>query len=42
MLIKLASIRADAEFADAVDRAQDAGRKYIKVASKFLTGDTGK
>lgn len=38
MLIKLASVRPDATLAEAVERAQEAGRKYIKVASQFLTG----
>ena len=37
MLIKLASIRGDAKLADAVREAQDAGRKYINVASQILT-----
>ena len=36
MLIKLASVRGDATLADAVARAQDAGRKYISVASALL------
>ncbi|HXK54130.1 MAG TPA: PTS sugar transporter subunit IIA [Hyphomicrobiales bacterium] len=38
MLIKLASIRGDAKLADAVREAQDAGRKYINVASQVLSG----
>ncbi|MFZ4808414.1 MAG: PTS sugar transporter subunit IIA [Hyphomicrobiaceae bacterium] len=42
MLIKLASVRSDVPLATAVDRAQEAGRKYIKVASQFLTGTPGK
>ena len=37
MLIKLASIRGDAKLADAVREAQDAGRKYINVASQVLS-----
>ena len=38
MLIKLASVRADKPLADAIDDAQDAGRKYINVASQVLNG----
>jgi PTS system mannose-specific IIA component len=38
MLIKLASVRDDAKLADAVVQAQDAGRKYINVASRVLSG----
>ncbi len=38
MLIKLASVRSSAKLIDAVDKAQEAGRKYIRVASKELTG----
>lgn len=38
MLIKLASVRSAAKLMEAVDKAQDAGRKYIRVASKELTG----
>lgn len=37
MLIKLASVRGSKELADAVAAAQEAGRKYINVASKLLT-----
>jgi PTS system mannose-specific IIA component len=36
MLIKLASVRADNDLARATCCAQDAGRKYINVASKLL------
>ena len=36
MLIRLASIRKDMGVAAAVDAAQEAGRKYISVASKIL------
>ncbi len=36
MLIKLAKIRTDNTLADAACAAQDAGRKYINVASKLL------
>jgi PTS system mannose-specific IIA component len=38
MLIKLASVRAESPLADAVVQAQDAGRKYINVASRVLAG----
>ena len=38
MLIKLASVRADRELADAVDEARQAGQKYISVASQVLSG----
>ena len=38
MLIKLASVRSDIPLADAVVQAQDAGRKYINVASRVLAG----
>jgi len=36
MLIKLASVRSDLPLDDAVMAAQEAGRKYINVASKLL------
>jgi PTS system mannose-specific IIA component len=39
MLIKLASVRHSEALADAVASAQEAGRKYINVASKLLTQD---
>lgn len=38
MLIKLATIRGDAELADAAVIARDAGRKNISVASEVLHG----
>lgn len=38
MLIKLARVREDADLAEAVAQAQDAGRKYINVASRVLAG----
>jgi PTS system mannose-specific IIA component len=38
MLIKLASVRGEKPLAEAVADAQDAGRKYINVASQVLTG----
>ena len=37
MLIKLASVRTDGELAEAACAAQEAGRKYINVASKLLS-----
>ena len=39
MLIKLASVRADEPLPKAVAEAQEAGRKYINVASQLLNGD---
>lgn len=36
MLIKLATIRGEANLEDAVLAAQDAGRKYISIASQVL------
>ena len=38
LLIKLASVREDASLDHAVIQAQDAGRKYINVASRVLSG----
>jgi PTS system mannose-specific IIA component len=38
MLIKLASVRHETGLAEAVAQAQDAGRKYISVASRVLAG----
>ncbi len=38
MLIKLASVRKDETLERAVEQAQAAGRNYIKVASKLLSG----
>ena len=38
MLIKLASVRDEESLADAVLHAQEAGRKYINVASRVLAG----
>jgi mannose PTS system EIIA component len=38
MLIKLASVRDESKLQDAVIQAQDAGRKYINVASRVLSG----
>jgi PTS system mannose-specific IIA component len=36
MLVKLASVRGKAALGEAVVQAQEAGRKYINVASKLL------
>jgi mannose PTS system EIIA component len=36
MLVKLARVRKDATLDEAATKAQDAGRKYINVASKIL------
>jgi PTS system mannose-specific IIA component len=36
MLIKLASVRGDSDLDQAVGQAQEAGRKYINVASRVL------
>ncbi len=41
MLIKLASVRGDGDLSRAVLEAQDAGRKYINVASQVLAGEGG-
>jgi PTS system mannose-specific IIA component len=41
MLVKLASVRDGKTLADAVDDAQEAGRKYISVASKMLAEKSG-
>lgn len=38
MLIKLASVRGECDLDRAVAQAQDAGRKYINVASRVLAG----
>jgi PTS system mannose-specific IIA component len=36
MLIKLASVRGESSLSEAISEAQEAGRKYISVASKIL------
>jgi len=41
MLIKLASVRKTEVLADAVESAQEAGRKYINIASKLLAQEEG-
>ncbi|MFN0043458.1 MAG: PTS sugar transporter subunit IIA [Alphaproteobacteria bacterium] len=38
MLLKLAGVRGQATLASAVSDAQDAGRKYIHIASRLLDG----
>jgi PTS system mannose-specific IIA component len=38
MLVKLAKVRAECPLAEAVAAAQDAGRKYVTIASRVLTG----
>jgi PTS system mannose-specific IIA component len=39
MLIKLASVRKTEPLAEAIESAQEAGRKYINIASKLLSQD---
>ena len=41
MLIKLASVRGNANLSAAVEEAQTAGRKYINIASRILSGESG-
>ena len=38
MLVKLAKLRGEKSLPDLVDAAQEAGRKYIRVASQVLVG----
>jgi PTS system mannose-specific IIA component len=38
MLVKLAKVRDEWPLAEAVAAAQDAGRKYVTIASRVLTG----
>ena len=38
MLIKLASVRGEKPMEQALVQAQEAGRKYIAVASRILAG----
>ena len=40
ILVKLAALRNEVGLTDAVNKARDAGRKYIKVASQELTGES--
>jgi len=39
MLIKLASVRNSMDLAAAANEAQEAGRKYIRIASQVLAGE---
>ncbi|MDP2700309.1 PTS sugar transporter subunit IIA [Thalassospira sp.] len=39
LLIKLASVRIDGTLTESVNAAQEAGRKYINVASRLLSGE---
>lgn len=39
MLVKLARVRKDCNLSKAASAAQDAGRKYINIASQVLQGD---
>ncbi len=39
MLVKLARVRKDCTLSKAASAAQDAGRKYINIASQVLQGD---
>jgi mannose PTS system EIIA component len=41
MLVKLASVRGTHALADAVVEAQEAGRKYINIASRLLADQAG-
>ncbi len=38
MLVKLASVRGECSLKQAIDKAKEAGRKYISVASQVLAG----
>lgn len=40
MLVKLATVRAEATLQKAVDLAKESGRKYISVASQVLSGES--
>ena len=40
ILVKLAALRNEVSLAEAVTLARDAGRKYIKVASQELSGES--
>jgi PTS system mannose-specific IIA component len=42
MLIKLASVRKETPLAESVIQAQEAGRKYINVASQLLAQEGGR
>jgi PTS system mannose-specific IIA component len=38
MLVKLAKVREERSLADAIAMAQEAGRKYVTIASRVLAG----
>jgi mannose PTS system EIIA component len=38
MLVKLAKVRQDCSLPEAIDMAQEAGRKYVTIASNVLAG----
>jgi mannose PTS system EIIA component len=38
MLVKLATVRSECSLPEAIDKAKEAGRKYISVASQVLAG----
>ena len=40
MLIKLAEARSEADLNEAAEKAQEAGRRYIAIASKVLAGES--
>ncbi len=40
ILVKLAALRNEVSLSEAVTQARDAGRKYIKVASQELSGES--
>jgi mannose PTS system EIIA component len=39
MLVKLASVRGESKLQEAITQAQEAGRKYISVASQILAAN---
>ena len=39
MLVKLASIRDKCDLAETVSKAQEAGKKYINIASQLLSNE---
>ena len=38
MLVKLAKVRQERSLPEAIDMAQEAGRKYVAIASSVLAG----
>ena len=42
MLVKLAKVRENRSLPEAVDMAQEAGRKYVTIASSVLAGNAGR